>query len=183
MPHPILPSTVQLFPRRKLGDSDIPQRGRAPLTIDLPVIQSLFSIPQVEACKVLGVSLTAMKQLCRKLGVSRWPYTRPCTTGRRRHRARKSKPDTQPEQAKPVCEEAVADCQGKQELESASSTSPGSLSEDDSAVEDAEASGGSVVEPTAAEEEVTEGSWMPNTGWIDWYMECGDEEDVSQRLI
>ena len=88
----------------------------------------------------------------------------------------------------------MADCQAEQEIESASSMlTPGLLSEDDSTVEDLEASGselgelwaqqeeGSVVEPAAAEEEVTEGSWLPSAGWIDWYMECGDEEEVSQR--
>eukprot|EP00960_Hanusia_phi_P041166 754869-Hanusia_phi.AAC.2 len=80
---------ISLFPRRKQGEVEIPKKGRLPLTIDMSVIESLYTIPQVEACKILGISLTAMKQLCRKLGLDRWPYRRPCTKGRTRIRRKK----------------------------------------------------------------------------------------------
>eukprot|EP00960_Hanusia_phi_P051571 760874-Hanusia_phi.AAC.2 len=68
---------VHLFPRRKVGQQVIPHKGRRPLVIDYSALQSLFGIPQLQASKRLGISLTAMKQLCRKLGVSRWPYQKP----------------------------------------------------------------------------------------------------------
>mmetsp|Transcript_33971 Transcript_33971/g.106478 ORF Transcript_33971/g.106478 Transcript_33971/m.106478 type:complete len:224 (-) Transcript_33971:92-763(-) len=80
---------ISLFPRRKQGEVELPKKGRPPLTIDMSVIESMYTIPQVEACKILGISLTAMKQLCRKLGLDRWPYRRPCTKGRSRIRRKK----------------------------------------------------------------------------------------------
>ena len=39
-------------------------------------IVSLFSVPQADAACQLGISLTTLKLACRKLGISRWPYTR-----------------------------------------------------------------------------------------------------------
>ena len=68
---------VHLFPRRKAGDKrSVNVRGRAPLQVDEHAVASLFGLPQGEAAQKLGVSITAMKQLCRKLGIERWPYTR-----------------------------------------------------------------------------------------------------------
>ena len=45
--------------------------------VDISTLQPLFGLPQEEASKLLGISVTAMKQLCRKLGVGRWPYQKP----------------------------------------------------------------------------------------------------------
>jgi hypothetical protein len=68
---------VLLFPRRKAGELRNPfPRRRAPLKVDGHAIQSLFDRRQGEAAKQLGISITAMKQLCRKLGIVRWPYRR-----------------------------------------------------------------------------------------------------------
>jgi len=44
--------------------------------VDLESIEPLFDLPQKDAAKELGISLTALKQVCRKLGVDRWPYWR-----------------------------------------------------------------------------------------------------------
>ena len=42
----------------------------------MDAIKALFGLPQKDAAKALGISLTALKQVCRKLGVDRWPYWR-----------------------------------------------------------------------------------------------------------
>ena len=76
---------VQLFPRRKAGDTVHPEKGRQPIKVDLNTIYSMFGMPQPEAARLLGLSLTALKQVCRKLGVSRWPYTRACKRFQRHH--------------------------------------------------------------------------------------------------
>ena len=70
---------VQLFPRRKQGDitESKPERGRAPVVINVEEISALFRLPQGEAASSLGLSLTAFKKTCRNLGVARWPYLRP----------------------------------------------------------------------------------------------------------
>ena len=74
---------VRLFPRRKLIGGEIPEKGRAPLKVDMAAIQALFGRPQSDAAKEIGISLTALKQICRKLGIQRWPYQRLCKSGRK----------------------------------------------------------------------------------------------------
>ncbi|EKX53855.1 hypothetical protein GUITHDRAFT_100821 [Guillardia theta CCMP2712] len=80
-PHPHHPQQqqqqqVRIFPRRKAFQDARPHKGKA-LMVDISTLQPLFGLPQEEASKLLGISVTAMKQLCRKLGVGRWPYQKP----------------------------------------------------------------------------------------------------------
>jgi hypothetical protein len=67
---------VHLFPRRKAGDDIFPEKGRLPVKVDRETVESLFGVPQPDAARALGISLTSLKQVCRKLGVTRWPYQR-----------------------------------------------------------------------------------------------------------
>lgn len=69
---------VPLFPRRKAGDVDsaVSCRGRDPVNLGYDVLEPLFELPQNAAAKSIGISLTALKQVCRKLGIERWPYRR-----------------------------------------------------------------------------------------------------------
>jgi len=69
---------VWLFPRRKLGEgsNSSTEKGRPPLKVGIESIEPLYGLPQKEAAKALGISLTALKQVCRKLGIHRWPYWR-----------------------------------------------------------------------------------------------------------
>jgi len=68
---------VKLYPRRKglgrtstdLQDLSRLQRGRAPTVLSLDAIAPLFDLPQVEAAQRLGVALTTLKVVCRKLGL------------------------------------------------------------------------------------------------------------------
>jgi len=56
---------VRLFPRRKHGEGtgSGSEKGRAPLQVDLESIEPLFDLPQKDAAKELGISLTALKQV------------------------------------------------------------------------------------------------------------------------
>ena len=74
---------VRLFPRRKIAGGEVPEKGRAPLKVDAAAIKALFGLPQSDAAQAIGVSLTALKQTCRKLGIQRWPYQRPRKSGRK----------------------------------------------------------------------------------------------------
>ena len=70
-------SVVEVFPRRKAGESaSTPARGRSPVHLNYSAVAALFDTPQTEAARRLGISLTALKQASRKLGILRWPYTR-----------------------------------------------------------------------------------------------------------
>ena len=57
-----------------------PRRGRQPVAIDLAAVRSKFALPQQQAAQQLGISLTSLKQVCRKLGLTRWPYRRASRT-------------------------------------------------------------------------------------------------------
>ena len=73
---------VRIFPRHKLGDdrtaSELERlRGRSPLLVSHEMVEAKFQLKQKDAAIEFGISLTAFKQVCRKLGVDRWPYRRP----------------------------------------------------------------------------------------------------------
>jgi hypothetical protein len=53
-----------------------PRKGRPPVKVDETAIRALFVLPQPLAAKALRISLTALKQVCRKLNIPRWPYQR-----------------------------------------------------------------------------------------------------------
>ena len=69
--------SVRVFPRRKAGEEcSSPEKGRLPLKFDVETIQPLFALPQKDAANVLGISLTALKKVCRKLGIHSWAQVR-----------------------------------------------------------------------------------------------------------
>jgi hypothetical protein len=75
--------SVLLYPRRKQADRgnaavQQPQRGRKPIAIERSTFEAVFHMPQPDAAKQLGISLTSMKQVSRKLGLTKWPYRRQC---------------------------------------------------------------------------------------------------------
>eukprot|EP00960_Hanusia_phi_P019382 572139-Hanusia_phi.AAC.3 len=64
-----------IYPRQK-KEKDSCFISHGPLFLDLDIIEKYFHVPQCEAAKRLGISLTCLKSACRKIGVRRWPYTR-----------------------------------------------------------------------------------------------------------
>jgi hypothetical protein len=73
--------SVRIFPRRKTGDTAsggeaVQTRRRLPLSITMASIEPFVTLPQKEAAQKLGISLTALKKTCRKLGVERWSQVR-----------------------------------------------------------------------------------------------------------
>jgi hypothetical protein len=61
-----------VMPRRKAGQ-DLKSMV-APVSISLETLETYASVPLSKAASELGISSTAMKKACRKLGVTRWPY-------------------------------------------------------------------------------------------------------------
>ena len=53
-----------------------PALGRPPVKVDFAAIEQYFHLPQPEAAKALGISLTSLKLVCRKRGLNKWPYRR-----------------------------------------------------------------------------------------------------------
>ena len=72
-------STV--FPRRKPGDTKRDCSAVAPVALSLEVLEQLANYSLPHAASKLGISATAMKKACRKLGIARWPYL-PARPGR-----------------------------------------------------------------------------------------------------
>jgi len=65
---------VQVIPRRKRGEpADVNRKG---VKLGISEIKEYFHMRQSEAAKRLGISLTAMKSACRRIGLTRWPYAR-----------------------------------------------------------------------------------------------------------
>ena len=68
------PSGVRVFPRRKRGLD--PESPIAAVTVSLEAIRALQDLPVTDAAGRLGISATAFKKACRKLGIERWTYRR-----------------------------------------------------------------------------------------------------------
>ena len=72
-------AVVSLFPRRKAGEAAerMAKKGEArPVHIHRKSIEALYGKPQAEAASDLGIALTTLKHLCRKMGIVRWPFQR-----------------------------------------------------------------------------------------------------------
>ena len=69
-------ASVRIFPRRKGGAGGAqptPDKHRAPMEFSLATIAQHFHEPQAQAAKTMGVSITSIKQICRRLGIVKWP--------------------------------------------------------------------------------------------------------------
>jgi hypothetical protein len=87
--------SILVIPRPTAEDSF---RSSSPVELDLKTLQSKFNMRLSDAAKSLGISPTSLKQVCRKLGVVRWPRRLQPRTGAlqdRTHRREqlKRKPD------------------------------------------------------------------------------------------
>ena len=85
----VMEKRVEVFPRRKAGESaSTPARDRSPVHLNYSEMAALFHTPQREAARRLGISLTSLKKVSRKLGILRWPYTAATDSGTKRTRVR-----------------------------------------------------------------------------------------------
>ena len=66
-------SDFKIFPRRKGGQTRKCAES-APVIITAELLQSYYGMPLVRAAKKLGICTTALKKVCRKLGIHKWPY-------------------------------------------------------------------------------------------------------------
>jgi hypothetical protein len=89
-----LGSGPAIFPRRKpqsLDASNTSPQPVAPVVVTLGLLDSIRDLPLIQAAAKLGVSPTAFKKACRRLGVSRWAYRRnrdaAASGGRRQRRS------------------------------------------------------------------------------------------------
>lgn len=64
---------VTLFPRRKAGQNR-PGGGRGPVVLTLELLEQFYGMPLHVAAKRLGICQTAIKKVCRRLGIKKWPY-------------------------------------------------------------------------------------------------------------
>ena len=72
---------IRVFLRRKKSDdasTQVTKRkgGNAPVELTVAMISTGFHLPQAKAARAMGISATAMKSVCRRLGISSWPYAR-----------------------------------------------------------------------------------------------------------
>ena len=61
-------------PRKKRGFLQL--YPDSPVTVSVETVQNLQHMPQSQAAAHIGISATALKRACRKLGIDRWPFRR-----------------------------------------------------------------------------------------------------------
>ena len=67
------PSVNTIWPRRKHGQEDACRTSK-PVMLDEATVSKFFHLPLHKAAAKLGISNTAMKTACRKVGLKKWPY-------------------------------------------------------------------------------------------------------------
>mmetsp|Transcript_70119 Transcript_70119/g.106038 ORF Transcript_70119/g.106038 Transcript_70119/m.106038 type:complete len:509 (+) Transcript_70119:102-1628(+) len=65
--------TLRLFRRKKHSSDSCPSDLAGPVDISLKMLREMSDLSLKEASQKLGLSTSAMKKACRKLGVERWP--------------------------------------------------------------------------------------------------------------
>ena len=93
-------SVNTIFPRRKQGQHT--RTNSQPVVLNEATLSQLFTLPLHKAAMNLGISATAMKSACRKLGIKKWPYRSlnvTTTKSQRTHNC--SPPETPPRRGAP----------------------------------------------------------------------------------
>ena len=93
-------SVNTIFPRRKQGQHT--RTNSQPVVLNEATLSQLFTLPLHKAAMKLGISATAMKSACRKLGIKKWPYRSlnvTTTKSQRTHNC--SPPETPPRRGAP----------------------------------------------------------------------------------
>jgi len=76
---------IRVFPRRKKSDDASTQvttegtkrkRGNTPVELTVARISTVLHMPQAKAARAMGISATALKSVCRRLGIRSWPNAR-----------------------------------------------------------------------------------------------------------
>jgi len=86
-------SNVELvFPRRgRKSGNDADRRTHEPIQITMETMMGLFHLPLVQAASRLGLSPTAIKSVCRRLGIRKWPFRSLSAKSKWRNRKRGDK--------------------------------------------------------------------------------------------
>ena len=53
------------------------RRKRAPSSFSRDIIEPYLTMPLAQAAAALGLSVSSLKRICRRIGIDRWPYQRP----------------------------------------------------------------------------------------------------------
>eukprot|EP00960_Hanusia_phi_P061407 764836-Hanusia_phi.AAC.4 len=86
---------VQVIPRKKRGGDD---KLNDEVTLTMEFVSTFFHMRQSEVAKHLGISLTALKSACRRIGLPRWPYSRKrCAQGKKGKAQRETSDDAMAE--------------------------------------------------------------------------------------
>uniref|UniRef100_A0A7S0HLH5 RWP-RK domain-containing protein n=1 Tax=Hanusia phi TaxID=3032 RepID=A0A7S0HLH5_9CRYP len=74
-----LPDRPAVFvaPRPRRGLPDPPPLPSTQIRLSPAVLQPLFTLKQRDAADRLGISLSSLKTACRRIGIFRWPGSRP----------------------------------------------------------------------------------------------------------
>ncbi|KAJ1492031.1 hypothetical protein T484DRAFT_1881846 [Baffinella frigidus] len=109
-------SVTRVFARRKPARGEDVRGTDTTLLLNLENLTPLFHLPLVEAAERLGLCRTALKNVCRKFSVARWPF-------RGRGRREKTASPSSPRDGTPS--NGLSAAKSHQEVSSAVSRSPG----------------------------------------------------------
>ncbi|EKX53201.1 hypothetical protein GUITHDRAFT_100911 [Guillardia theta CCMP2712] len=168
-----------VLPRKKRGQPKV--RGMR-VSLSKEDIQKLFHLRQVEAAKLLGLSLTALKSVCRKVGVLRWPYSRDRQQSTTSGLGSSASSGWAGEKLEEVSDASTEDASGGGEEEGRHEEWKGSSTRRAEGRESWEASANSMLVGDLEDtwEELEECRRALDAKWIAWYISATDESSVTR---
>mmetsp|Transcript_53933 Transcript_53933/g.127448 ORF Transcript_53933/g.127448 Transcript_53933/m.127448 type:complete len:442 (+) Transcript_53933:115-1440(+) len=83
-----------LIPRRKKWElHSRAKSNRIELDLDKETVSKYFKMPLLEAATKIGIGATTLKRVCRRLGITRWPFARGPSQQKGKERQQSSAPD------------------------------------------------------------------------------------------
>ncbi|EKX46335.1 hypothetical protein GUITHDRAFT_107941 [Guillardia theta CCMP2712] len=167
------------------------ETGIGRVNLDLNALEQLFNYRQEDAAAMLGISMTSLKIACRRLGVSRWPYSRSRQTDVEidpsvveRRGSNSASPVSQSASSAvsqlPLFDGSASSSRQVEQIH-AEVSSPQSLADDDD--DDSETAHRPEAEDQSCssareEENSEEGMSSIDKQWLDWFIQSDDQSPV-----
>mmetsp|Transcript_10094 Transcript_10094/g.23020 ORF Transcript_10094/g.23020 Transcript_10094/m.23020 type:complete len:189 (-) Transcript_10094:20-586(-) len=163
--------------------------------IDLNLLSTMFHMRQDNAARALGVSLTSLKIACRRLGLSRWPYSaarveasgsgESLTEGGEERETSEGTAEMLDGEDEGSSEEQITETSGSHRFGHEEDIVVKSATQDHSAVSapvlgvavEGEDTNGNDQDPSKY---MDVGDIQVNVQWLGWYMNCDDSSPVFQ---
>ncbi|EKX48542.1 hypothetical protein GUITHDRAFT_105684 [Guillardia theta CCMP2712] len=161
-------AAVKVNARTRVQDGSGRKTRKVELTVN--ALEQFYHMRQEDAAAILGVSLSSLKSSCRRLGISRWPYSR----------KRNEEHDTFVSVLLNNGDESFS-LSNEQDFQHSQTSSDSSSQEMKDQEDDHEDNIEGLSESGSEHTESAEGAEVVDSKWIRWFIEVGDSDIIDNE--